>query len=229
MRRLLALVLPAVAVVLGVLPAAPAQASCAMRDARSIVAVSDAAFAGTYVEQRGPHYVFAVERAVKGDLGTEVLVLAPPEGRLTSVDLRPRPGERLGLGLASTPAGWAASDCSRIDPDALLATEGRACEPPEVVSVRRLSAARAGRAVRFGIRVAGAPDAAHVVQVGWGEGTASSVTLAPGDRGAVLRHRFRPARRRVVTVRVETVPFGGCGAEVLRSAPARLAFGVSRG
>lgn len=230
MRRLLALALPAAAVALVLLPAAPARASCAQRDARTIVEASDAAFVGTFVEQRGAHYVFAVERAVKGDLGPEVLVLAPAEGTLTSVDLRPRPGERLGLGLARAPAGWTATDCSRADPDALLATGGRACDPPAIVSVRRLSAARAGRTVRLGIRIAGARDAVHVVQVGWGDGTtAGSVTLRAGDDGAVLRHRFGPARRRVVTARVETVPFGGCGEKVLRSAPARLAFRVSRG
>jgi hypothetical protein len=52
--------------------------------------------------------------------------------------------------------------------------------------VRRLSAARAGRPVRFGVRIAGAADAAHVVRVAWGDGTSSSVTLRAGDAGAVL-------------------------------------------
>jgi hypothetical protein len=98
-----------------------------------------------------------------------------------------------------------------------------------VASLRRLSAARAGRTVRFGIRIAGARDAVHVVAVGWGDGTASSVTLRAGDDGAVLGHRFRPARRRTITARVETVPFGGCGVQVLVSEPRRLSFRVSRG
>ena len=182
MRRLLALVLTAAAVALGLLPAAPAQASCVQRDARSFLERVDAAFVGTYVERRGPHWVFAVEQVVKGTLGPEVLVLAPA-GPGTSVDLL----------------------------------------------VRRLSAARAGRTVRLGVRIAGARDAVHVVQVGWGDGTSSSVTLRAGDDGAVLGRRFGPARRRTVTARVETVPFGGCGPKVLRSAPARVAFRVSRG
>ncbi len=229
MRRLLAPVLPVAAVAFGVLPAAPAQASCAPRDARTILAGADAAFVGTYVERRGPHWVFAVEQVVKGTLGPEVLVLAPAEPG-TSVDLRPVPGRRIGLGLQGAPAGWYTNACSEVAPDALLATGGRACDPPAVASARRLSAARAGRTVRFGIRIAGPQDAVHVVQVSWGDGTtAGSVTLSAGDLGAVLAHRFGPARRRVVTVRIETVPFGGCGEKVLRSAPARLAFRVSRG
>ena len=228
MRRPLA-VLPLVVLALALLPAAPAHASCAQRDPRSILEVVDAAFAGTYVEQRGPHYVFAVEQVVKGELGPEVLVLAPAEGRITSIDLRPRPGERLGLGLSSTPAGWSATDCSRMDPDALLATGGRPCAAPEVASLRRLTAARAGRTVRFGVRISSATDAAHVVRVAWGDGTSSSLTLQAGDAGAVLAHRFGPARRRVVSARVETLPYRGCGARALRSAAARLAFRVSRG
>jgi hypothetical protein len=224
-RPLLALAL--VAAALASLPAAPAQASCAMRDPRSVLEGVDAAFVGTYVEQRGPHWVFAAEQVVKGTLGPEVLVLAPAEPG-TSIDLRPVPGRRIGLGLRWAPAGWYTNGCNEMDPGALLATGGRQCDPPGVVSVRRLSAARAGRPVRLGVRIAGARDAVHVLQVGWGDGTSSSVTLAAGDDGAVLRHRFGPARRRTVTARVETVPFGGCGAKVLGSRAARLAFRVSR-
>jgi hypothetical protein len=156
-----------------------------------------------------------------------IVVLAPTS--LSSIDLQPVPGRRIGLGLRIAPAGWYANACSEVDPSALLATGGEPCDPPEVVSVRRLSAARAGRPVRVSLRVRGAADAAHVVRVAWGDGTSSSVTLEAGDDGAVLRHRFGPARRRVVTARVETVRFGGCGAEVLRSRAARLAFRVSRG
>ena len=96
MRRLL-VVSPLVALALALLPASPARASCAMRDARSVLAGVDAAFVGTYVERRGPHWVFAVEQVVKGELGPEVLVLAPTA--VSSVDLQPVPGRRVGLGL----------------------------------------------------------------------------------------------------------------------------------
>ena len=228
MRRLL-VVSPLVVLALALLPASPAHASCAMRDARAILAGSDAAFVGTYVERRGPHWVFAVEQVVKGSLGAEVLVLAPAAGAISSIDLQPVPGRRVGLGLDIAPAGWFTNACNEMDPEALLATGGRPCAAPEVASLRRLSAARAGRRLRFGIRIAGAPDAAHVLRVAWGDGTSSSVTLRAGDAGAVLAHRFGPARRRVVTARVETVRFGGCGDVVLRSEAARLAFRVSRG
>jgi len=145
------------------------------------------------------------------------------------LDLRPQPGERLGLGLRSSPEGWTSNDCLRMDPDALLATEGRPCAEPAVASLRRLSAARSGRPVRFGVRIDSAPDAAHVLRVAWGDGRGSTVRLAAGDLGAVLRHRFRGAGARVVRARVETVPFGGCGARVLRSEPRRLSLRVSRG
>jgi hypothetical protein len=228
MRRLL-LVSPLVVLALVLLPASPAQASCAMRDARTILAGSDAAFVGTYVERRGPHWVFAVEQVVQGELGPEVLVLAPAEGRISSIDLQPVPGRRIALGLRIAPAGWFTNACDEMDPEALLATGGRPCAAPEVVSLRRLSAARAGRPVRISVRVRAAADAAHLVRVAWGDGTSSSVALRAGDDGAVLRHRFGPARRREVTARVETVRFGGCGDVVLRSEAARLAFRVSRG
>ncbi len=226
MRRLLA-VPPLVVLALALLPTAPAQASCAMRDARTVLGGVDAAFVGTYVERRGPHWVFAEEQVVRGELGPEVLVLAPTA--VSSIDLQPVPGRRIGLGLRIAPAGWYTNGCNEMDPDALLATGGRPCARPEVASVRRLSAARSGRPVRFGVRIAGAADAAHVVRVAWGDGTSSSVTLRAGDPGAVLAHRFPAGRRRVVTARVETVRFGGCGGEVLRSRAARLAVRVSRG
>ena len=226
MRRLL-VVSPLVVLALALLPASPARASCAMRDARSVLAGVDAAFVGTYVERRGPHWVFAVEQVVKGELGPEVLVLAPTA--VSSVDLQPVPGRRVGLGLRTAAAGWYASACDEMDPDALLATGGRPCARPEVASLRRLSAARGGRLVRFGVRIAGAADAAHVLRISWGEGTSSSLTIAAGDLSAVLLRRYRGPGRRVVRARVETVPFGGCGARALRSAAARLAFRVSRG
>lgn len=226
--RVLVALLSAVVAGLALLPAG-ARASCAMRDARSVTAGADAAFVGTYVGRRGPHDVFAVERAVKGQLGPEVLVLAPAEGRPTSVDLRPTPGMRLGLALLGGPAGWTSNDCLRMDPDALLATGGRPCTTPAIASLRRLSAARAGRRVRFGVRIASAPDAAHVLRLAWGDGTSTTVGLAAGDAGAVLVHRYAAARRRVVRARVRTVPFGGCGAEALRSRARNLTVRVSRG
>jgi len=225
MRRLLAVV-PLAVVALAGLPAAPAQASCAMRDARTILGV-DAAFVGTFVERRGPHLVFSVEQVVKGDLGPEVLVLAPAEPG-TSVDLRPVPGRRVGLGLRIAPAGWYTNACNEMDPGALLATGGRPCDRPAVASVRRLTAARAGRPVRVSVRMRGAADAASVTDDDVPSPHATRTTWAAGDDGAVLRHRFPAGRRRVVTARVETVPFGGCGAESLRSEPRRLSFRVSR-
>ena len=45
----------------------------------------------------------------------------------------------------------------------------------------------------------------------------------------MLLHRYRSPGRRVVRAQVETVRFGGCGAEVLRSRAAGLGFRVSRG
>jgi hypothetical protein len=226
MRRLL-VVSPLVVVALALLPAPPAHASCAMRDARSVLGGVDAAFVGTYVERRGPHWVFAVEQVVKGELGVEVLVLAPTA--VSSIDLQPVPGRRVGLGLRIAPAGWSTNACNELEPDALLATGGRPCARPEVASLRRLSAARGGRLVRFGVRITSAADAAHVLRISWGEGTPSTVELAAGDLSAVLLHRYRSPGRRVVRAQVETVRFGGCGAEVLRSRAAGLGFRVSRG
>ncbi len=125
LKRLLAIAL--VACVLVVTRAGEASAcSCASLQPADALADFDAAFVGTLVDspspmagdQRAP-YTFEVEKWVKGDLGTEVVVFAPSQGAACGFEAPV--GERVGVFVTiegETPTG---SLCTMVDPDLLLA------------------------------------------------------------------------------------------------------------
>ncbi|HEX5671226.1 MAG TPA: hypothetical protein VFY46_00735 [Acidimicrobiia bacterium] len=125
LKRLVAIGL--VACVLVVTRAGEASAcSCASLQPADALADFDAAFVGTLVaspspmggDQRSP-YTFAVEKWVKGDLGTEVVVFAPGQGGACGFEAPV--GERVGVFVTiegETPTG---SLCTMVDPDLLLA------------------------------------------------------------------------------------------------------------
>jgi hypothetical protein len=123
--RLLAIGL--VASVLVVTRAGEASAcSCAPLQPAEALADFDAAFVGTLVDFPSPAtfvekapYTFEVEKWVKGDLGTEVVVFAPSQG--SACGFEAPVGERVGVFVTiqrETPTG---SLCTMVDPDLLLA------------------------------------------------------------------------------------------------------------
>ena len=125
LNRLLAIGL--VACVLVVTRAGEASAcSCASLQPADALAEFDAAFVGTLIDtpppmagdQRAP-YTFAIEKWVKGDLGTEVVVFAPSQGGACGFEAPA--GGRVGVFVTiegETPTG---SLCTMVDPDLLLA------------------------------------------------------------------------------------------------------------
>lgn len=125
LKRLL--VIGLIACVLLVTRAGEASAcSCASLQPADALADFDAAFVGTLVDSPSPAqfvekapYTFAVEKWVKGDLGTEVVVFAPSQGGACGFEAPV--GERVGVFVTiegETPTG---SLCTMVDPDLLLA------------------------------------------------------------------------------------------------------------
>jgi hypothetical protein len=125
LKRLL--VIGLIACVLVVTRAGEASAcSCLSLQPADALADFDAAFVGTLVDSPSPAqfvekapYTFAVEKWVKGDLGTEVVVFAPSQG--SACGFEAPIGERVGVFVTiegGTPTG---SLCSMVDPDLLLA------------------------------------------------------------------------------------------------------------
>jgi hypothetical protein len=100
--------------------------SCASLQPADALADYDAAFVGTLVASPSPTtfverapYTFAVEKWVKGDLGTVVVVFAPSQGGACGFEAPA--GERVGVFVTiegETPTG---SLCTMVDPDLLLA------------------------------------------------------------------------------------------------------------
>jgi hypothetical protein len=122
--------------------ASPAGAcSCAVPDSNSF-ARADAAFIGTLndtvprvalgdVASTVPSadYHFAVEQVVKGDLPTDITVVAPSGG--ASCGIEAADGSPTGLLLiAGTADTWESSLCSQLAPEELLAFSGGDTNPP---------------------------------------------------------------------------------------------------
>lgn len=130
-RRAVATAVALLVAAIALLPAAPAFAcSCAMVTPEAALADAPAGFVGELnaIETGGTdefgqetkRWVFTVEAVLAGELGPEVAVLAP-EDTGANCGLAVAPGERVGLLLHGTGAGWSSSSCHTYEPDALLA------------------------------------------------------------------------------------------------------------
>jgi hypothetical protein len=86
----------------------PASASCAVPRPAAQLAYADGAFVGRLVQELPDRWVFAVDEAVKGELGARVEVLRGP---ITSVSLAPEMGRQIGCSWTGAPprAGRAAN------------------------------------------------------------------------------------------------------------------------
>jgi hypothetical protein len=130
MRRVLALVVPAVALVVMGIPAGPASAcSCAPVDPVAGLDSFPAAFVGTFVGEVGaadvaPRFTFTVEQWVRGDYGEVITVQTPSE--LAGCGYEFPIGQRMASFLTVDNGELSGGLCTTIDPDILL----RAAEPP---------------------------------------------------------------------------------------------------
>lgn len=127
-----ATIVAVVAAFLTLLPVGPAAAcSCAFMDpTEALAARPAAAFVGALAEvattgvddvgQPARRWTFEVEAVLAGELAPTVDVLAAEDDG-ANCGLRVAPGERVGLLLHTTDAGWSSSSCSTFDADALLA------------------------------------------------------------------------------------------------------------
>lgn len=137
--RLVAVVTAAVALVVTLLPASVASAcSCAFQGPEEALSGASAAFVGELVGREGGtggfgppthRWTFAVEAVLAGELGPTVQVDAMEDDG-GNCGLGVAPGERVGLLLHPTDAGWSSSSCATYDADELLAAgDPRAPDP----------------------------------------------------------------------------------------------------
>ena len=189
MRRLLVLVLLA-----GLLLFTEQTAygcSCATGDPRTALAGSNSAFVGKLVQRENPSptpgpggvyssgqdvtYTFAVERSVKGDLGTRVDVEAAASG--ASCGIEARLGERIGLLLYRDGDQWKSGLCSQMDPDVLIKAAEPLPAPNGSGPVRFLVGGRFG-----GVRVVALDGNGKTLAYGKGEGHVSQLSVCPNAR-----------------------------------------------
>jgi hypothetical protein len=208
------LAIASVAVALLLLPAS-ASASCVPPRPVPMLADADAAFIGRLVEERADRWVFAVDDAVKGDLGAQVEVVR--EG-ITSVSLTPAIGRTTALLLQGDVAsGWRSNACLELTPAELRAAEANPslpCRLPVIASVRFRVPGRVDVALRR------LDDPVTTVRVDWGDGTVSVRRLVrgPARRTVVLRHRYRESGRQRLRVSVAADPVTACGRLAERAA-----------
>jgi hypothetical protein len=197
LRLFAAAVTPLLAVL--ALPAG-AQAACAIRgDADEQVRGAAAAFVGEAVERRGDRFLFRVRTAVKGGLGETVEVRVGEEPG-SSVSLRPRPGDVIGLvALTGRDGVLETNACLTLPPERLeeLARGEDPCPDARLTAVRLRPMRGDRRAVRLTLTTTGA---ASTVRVSWGDGTTTdAVPLArrpAGGHAPVRAHRAGPPRHR---------------------------------
>lgn len=172
--------------------APPAAASCMPAEhPRLRLAESPAAFVGRLVSlpdepEPGTSFDntalwhFEVESWVKGDLGSEVDVLAP---LMTSVDFGFDVGERVGILLRMEDGVPSSSDCEVVDPDALLA----AAAPVEGPDGSGPLALLLGGAFGGGPLMA-LDSEGGLLGYGPGNGTVHAFDVCPGSRFGVEVH-----------------------------------------
>ena len=214
MRLFLAGVLAAVAVVAAT--ATPAHAcSCAVPDARSLLAQTDGAFVGRLIERRDlgdgrAVFTFRVERRVKGAMGTTVDVESASNG--AACGLETTIGARIGLFLERRAGRWTSSLCWQVSPDDLLA----AAQPLPPPNGRGPAALLVGG--RFGpARLLALDDRGRTLAYGRGAGSVLQLSACPGarrmaevvqqDSGLRVVVRELPGLR-LVRQRPVTPPFG---------------------
>lgn len=211
--------------------------SCFQGDPRTMLVQSDAAFVGRLVEKRVPPdpkstadlatYVFRVDEAVKGRLGSTVEVRSAIEG--ASCGIETTLGRPVGLFLARVGGEWRSSLCSQIEPARLRA----AARPLPAPNGRGPVAFLVGG--RFGLARTLALDArGRTLAYGYGEGETSLLALCPASRRALEVVTYATSKvdvqvrelRRLRTVRSRGLPPGvsayptavGCGDELGRDA-----------
>jgi hypothetical protein len=165
-----------------------AACSCAIGDPRAMLAGSDAAFVGTFVEKHEPArivtsaddavYVFRVERVVKGSLGDTVEVVSPTSG--ASCGLEVSPGDRIGLFLTREAGVWRSVLCLQIEPERLLAAVRPLPAPSSRGPLALLVGGRAGD-----VRTIGLDTRGRTVAYGRGRGETLFLATCPGSRRAV--------------------------------------------
>ena len=222
MRLFLAGVLAAVAVVAAT--ATPAHAcSCAVPDARSLLAQTDGAFVGRLIERRDlgggrAVFTFRVERRVKGSMGSTVDVESASNG--AACGLETTIGARIGLFLERRAGRWTSSLCWQVSPDDLLA----AAQPLPPPNGRGPTALLVGG--QFGgTRMMALDRGGRTLAYGRGAGTTLLISVCPGrrriaelvqrDSGVGVAVRALPGLR-LIRQRAVTSPPGGATVTALR-------------
>lgn len=185
------LLLTVLAVMLSLLAVPPARAcSCFLGDPRDALAAADGAFVGTLTDvvvapdgSSYADYTFDVETAVKGDLGSTVVIRAGAND--ASCAFEAQPGDRIAAFVSLQDGRWWSGLCSQIDPDLLL----RAAAP--LPSPDGRGAVRFVLGINIGWNRLMALDArGRTLAYGAGDGIATDVDLCPGARRVVEAARL---------------------------------------
>jgi hypothetical protein len=201
----------ALAVLLALLAADTAGASCITPEPRRQLRAADAAFAGAFESERRDgqqrRLTFRVQTVVKGALGETVEVYEPG---LTSISLPGlAPGERVGLMLDRAGDTWRSDDCRRVDPEELVDAARPVPRPPGHGRARYFVSGRFGDATGVLLDARG-----RALAYGFG-GNAASTAVCGGSlmelgAGRLVTRRLRDLRataRRNVNSAVRV----GCG------------------
>jgi len=164
--------------------------SCAQIDPRSALAAADGAFVGTFVERRAKSggradYAFRVERALKGRIGTTVVVESSDSGAACGLEVEV--GQRIGLVLQRERGRWTSNLCWQMAPGTLLQAARPLPRPNGSGPVALLVGGRLGNARTIALDARGRT-------LGYGRGRGETILLAtcPGTRRVVEYAAARP-------------------------------------
>ena len=187
---------------------APALAcSCVAPVLRDSLREVDGAFVGRLAERideatgpllssgRDVTYVFDVERAIVGNIGDRVDVLAAADG--ASCGIEAREGARIGLLLSLEEGTWRSSLCAQVAPAELIRAARPLPAPDGVGPVRFLLGGDFGEA-----RTLALDERGRTLGYGFGEGAVLDIDVCPGGRRSI-----------------ETVSNGHVGSLVVRQLP----------
>ena len=181
MRLVLALVVAATAALAAT--AGPAYAcSCAPPDPRSLLGQADGAFVGRLVSRQEvaagrTRFTFAVERSVKGALGSTVVVESASNSAACGIETPV--GSRIGLFLERRDGGWTSSLCWQVSPEDLLAAAQPLPPPNGRGPTTLLVAGRFGPARLLALDALG-----RTLAYGRGQGSVLQLSACPGGRRA---------------------------------------------
>jgi len=179
MRLVLALVVGATAALAAT--AGPAYAcSCAPPDPRSLLGQADGAFVGRLVTRQEvaagrSRFTFAVERSVKGALGTTVDVESASDSAACGIETPI--GSRIGLFLERRDGRWTSSLCWQVSPEDLLAAAQPLPPPNGRGPTTLLVSGRFGPARLLALDAVG-----RTLAYGRGEGSVLQLSACPGGR-----------------------------------------------